>query len=74
MATDLPEIRRIIHGEKIGLVGDTSSPEKLAALIDDFFSDEHRLIAWKARVAFTRQQFCWEQEEQKLVNVFEALR
>jgi glycosyltransferase involved in cell wall biosynthesis len=74
LATDLPEIRRLVEGQQIGLVGDTGSPRKLAALIDDFFSDEQRLAAWKAQVAIVRQVICWEQEDKKLVEIYEALQ
>lgn len=74
LATDLPEIRRLVEGQQIGQVGDTSSPPKLAALMDDFFSDEQRFAAWKAQVSVARQIICWEQEEQKLVKIYEALR
>jgi glycosyltransferase involved in cell wall biosynthesis len=74
LATDLPEIRRLVEGQQIGQVGDTSSPQKLAALIDDFFSNEQRFATWKARVSVVRQLICWEQEEKKLVEIYEALR
>lgn len=74
LATDLPEIRRFVEGQQIGLVGDTGSPRKLAALIDDFFSDDHRFATWKANVAVARQRICWELEEKKLVEIYEALR
>ncbi len=74
LATDLPEIRKMVQELKIGLVGDTGSPQKLAALMDDFFSDEQRFAFWKARVSVARQLICWEQEEKKLVEIYEALR
>lgn len=74
LATNLPEIRRFVEGQQIGLVGDTGSPQKLAALIDDFFSDEQRYANWKANVALARKLVCWEQEEEKLVKIYEALR
>lgn len=74
LATDLPEIRRMVHEREIGLVGDTSTPQNMAALLDDFFSDEQRFAAWKARVLVARQDICWEQEEKKLVEIYEAFR
>jgi glycosyltransferase involved in cell wall biosynthesis len=74
LATDLPEIRRLVEGQQIGRVGDTGSPQKLAALIDDFFADEQRCTAWEAQVSVVRQLICWEEEEKKLVEIYEALR
>lgn len=74
LATDLPEIRRMVHEREIGRVGDTSAPKKLAALLDEFFSDDQRFAAWKARVLVARKEICWEQEEKKLVEIYEAFR
>ncbi len=74
LATDLPEIRRMVHEREIGLLGDTSTPKKLAVLLDEFFSDEQRFAAWKARVLVARKEICWEQEEKKLVEIYEAFR
>ena len=74
LATDLPEVRKLVHDQEIGLVGDTGSPQKMASLMDDFFSDEQRVASWKARVSVARQLICWEQEGKKLVEIYEALR
>lgn len=74
LATDLPEVRKLVQEQEIGLVGDTDSPQKLASLMDDFFSDEQRFASWKARVSVARQLICWEQEEKKLVEIYESLR
>ena len=74
LASDLPEIRKMVEGQQIGSVGDTSTPEKLASLIDDFFGDEQRLASWRANLATVREQICWEEEEKELVKIYEALR
>nr|VFK39503.1 MAG: Glycosyltransferase involved in cell wall bisynthesis [Candidatus Kentron sp. SD]VFK44540.1 MAG: Glycosyltransferase involved in cell wall bisynthesis [Candidatus Kentron sp. SD] len=74
LASDLPEIRRIVKGERIGLVGDTSSPQKLAALIDDFFSDKPRYLEWRHNLLEVRRRVCWEVEEKKLLEIYEVLR
>lgn len=74
LATDLPEIQRMVEGQQIGLVGDTGTPQKLASLIDDFFSDEKRFTSWQTQLATARKLICWEQEEKKLVEIYEALR
>jgi glycosyltransferase involved in cell wall biosynthesis len=73
IATDLPEIRNLVEGNSVGMVGDTSSPRAMAGLIDDFFSNERRFVYWKSQLALTRERVCWEQEEKKLVAIYEAL-
>lgn len=71
ISTDLPELRKIIREEKIGLVGDTSTVEKFAKLIDEFFSDENRFQDWKENIEVARKKYCWENEEKKLIKIFE---
>jgi len=74
LASDLPEIRNMVQGQQIGLVGDMSTPEELACLVDEFFSDEQRLASWRINVSTARKHVCWEEEEKKLVEIYEALR
>lgn len=74
LATDLPEILRLVEGLQIGLVGDTSSSRKMAKLIDDFFSDEQRFANWRTKVSIASQEVCWEREEKKLIEIYETLR
>jgi glycosyltransferase involved in cell wall biosynthesis len=74
LASDLPEIRNMVIGEQIGMVGDMSTPVKLAVLIDEFFADEQRLATWQMNVSVARKHICWEEEEKKLVAIYETLR
>ena len=74
LASDLPELRRMVQSRGIGLVGDMSSPRTTARLIDEFFSDDRRLTGWQQQVAEARKSICWEKEGEKLVAIFEALR
>lgn len=74
LGSDLPEIRKLVEGQQIGLVGDMSTPQKLAALIDTFFGDERRLAAWQSNVLTARKRICWEEEEKKLIAIYEPLR
>ncbi|MCM8612121.1 glycosyltransferase [Accumulibacter sp.] len=74
LGSDLPEIRSMITGRGIGLVGDMSSPRATASLIDDLFADEARLSAWRDNLQQVRRTVCWEAEEGKLIAIYEALR
>ena len=74
LGTDLPEIRRLVHDHEAGLVGDMATSEGLALLIDQFFSDEERFARWRHNVSMLRKTVCWEQEEKKLLEIYEVLR
>lgn len=71
LATDLPEINNIVNTHQLGLTGDTSSPWMLAKLIDAIFSDEIQLQAWQKNVLAVQNQFSWQHEEKKLLEIFE---
>ena len=74
LATDLPEITKIVAGNTIGTVGDTSSSGKMAGLIDSFFSDMNRFTIWSENIKVLRGHINWEQESIKLKEIFGHLR
>ena len=73
LGSDLPEIRRLVVGQQIGMVGNMQSAMDMAALIDAFFSDARRLSAWRDNLLVTRQSVCWQVEEKKLLKIYRAL-
>lgn len=74
MSADLPELRNTIQHHRIGLVGDISHPEAMARMIDDFFSDEQRLLGWKNNTETASRLICWEEEGKKLVQIYEGMK
>jgi glycosyltransferase involved in cell wall biosynthesis len=71
LASDLPEIRNFLIPNRIGLVGDMSTPDTAACVIDDFFSDPGRLQGWKDQIMQVRQGIYWE--DGKIVEIFASL-
>ncbi len=74
LASDLPEIRRIIETHNLGLLADLSTAKKTAQSIEHFFGDARRFKTWQEQVEKARTVICWEREAEKLVEIFEALR
>ena len=74
LASDLPEIQKLVEAHQIGLVGDMSTAVSMAKLIDAFFGNEQCLAKWQNNLSITRNWVCWEEEEKKLVKIYEALR
>lgn len=62
LASDLPELRRFVAGFDVGLLGDTSTPEALAALIDGYFADPSLRIRFRANLRRAQDKACWEAE------------
>jgi glycosyltransferase involved in cell wall biosynthesis len=73
IATDLPELRRIVCGNGIGLVGDTSSPDSVAAMVDALFCNADAYKKFQAAVAQARLHINWDVESRHLLNLYRKL-
>ena len=74
LSSDLPELRRFVHDTGIGLVADMRSEKKAAAAVETMVDDAQRLAAFRAASTELRDSVCWEEEEKKLVGLFETFR
>ena len=45
-------------------------PATIAATIREALSDEARRAQWKQNLAVAAQDLCWENEEQKLLEIY----
>jgi glycosyltransferase involved in cell wall biosynthesis len=74
IASDLPEISKIVEGEKIGLLvkklDDNDLLDKVKLLLDD----EDLIIRIKNNIKNCAPKYCWENEEQKLVQFYQNLK
>jgi glycosyltransferase involved in cell wall biosynthesis len=73
ISTDLPEIRRIVDGYGVGVLGPTGTPEEVAALVRGFASELYRDPAIGARLARAAEELDWHREARVLIEVFESL-
>lgn len=74
LASNLPEISRIVREFELGLAVDFSAADSVARGIDSFFSDPSHLDQWRQNATIARSQLCWEKEQEKLIAIFEAFR
>lgn len=68
IATDLPELRRFVAGLDIGVVGDTSTAESIARLIDAFFSDAAQAARFAANMPAAQKSASWAAEADTFVS------
>jgi glycosyltransferase involved in cell wall biosynthesis len=74
IATDFPEIRKVVAGSETGVLIDNYAPKTLAAAI------QAALTEWenKPEKSFIFEKACklynWEAEEKKLLKIFETLK
>jgi glycosyltransferase involved in cell wall biosynthesis len=69
-----PAKKRIIETYKIGIIIDVSNPKAMAEEINSFFEDEERYRECKYNIAAAREQLNWENEEKKLLYIYNRLK
>lgn len=74
LASDLPELRRLVQDNQIGTVAQLGSAAQLATAIDDFFADAERLQGWRNRLTQVREELSWQREGERLKQIYEELR
>ncbi len=68
--SDLPEVRKIVEKYDIGVISNSHDPGTLATLMMKMAGDEFRLAQWKENLKLAAADLCWENEEQKLLEIF----
>lgn len=74
LASDLPELRRLVAGNQIGCVGNLATPRAMADMIEAFFADEQRIQHWRDQLAVVRLELSWQQEGERLKQIYKAFK
>ena len=70
LASQLPEIERIITQYDIGTFIPDHKPESIAQTINNAFEDRPRYLRWKENLKVAASELSWEQEEKILLSIF----
>lgn len=70
LASNLPEVKKIIEKYKIGEIVESHNPEDIAEKIKNILNDSNKLNTYSLNAAVAAQDLCWENEEKELINVF----
>ncbi len=70
LASDLPEVRKVIEQYSIGKIAASHSIEDLRMTMKSMVSDEKQFALWKENLKFAAAELCWENEEKKLLEIF----
>ena len=73
IATDLPELRRLVVDNGIGLVGDTDTPEALARLVDAMFEEPGGPGRFADALRAAGKRINWQVEGVKLIEMYRRL-
>jgi glycosyltransferase involved in cell wall biosynthesis len=72
LVSDLPEVKSLVLQYEVGAINNTNTSAELGALITRILDDEAKIRAWKLNLKKAAAELCWENEEQKLVNLYQA--
>ena len=70
VASHLTEIEKVIRQYDIGTFIGNHKPETISDTIREALSDEKRIAVWKQHLTIAARDLCWENEEQKLLEVY----
>ncbi|MFB3879880.1 MAG: glycosyltransferase family 4 protein [Armatimonadota bacterium] len=73
IASDLPEMRRVIEDTGAGMVIDASHPHEIARAVNALLADRNLREQMAERARQSRRRYSWEQEEQRLIELYAGL-
>lgn len=73
VASDLPEIRRVVETEGVGLLVDVESPEAIAVAVNQIVEEDGLRQAMKERTKQARRKYNWDKEKHHLLDVYREI-
>ena len=73
LASPLPELKKIIEQYQIGMMIENHDPKHIAEKIKMMLADDNQKKIWKENLNFAASELCWENEEKKLIEIFNNL-
>ena len=73
LASNLPEVRKIVEQYGIGKIAESHDPEHIAACIRELLSDSNDQEAMKQNLEAAARELNWDIERQKLINLFKSI-
>jgi len=70
LATKLPEIEKVFSKYEMGVLVEKVEPELIAEKINFMLSNVEKQQEWKQNAKLARKEFCWQNEELKLIEVY----
>ncbi len=72
LVSDLPEVKSLVLQYDVGMINSAKTPSALGGLFNQILGDESRVKAWKLNLKKAACELCWENEEQKLLDLYRA--
>ena len=73
LSSSLPEIQKIIEQYKVGIIIESHDPQLIATKLKTILFDYSRDY-WTNSLVEASKELCWENEQQKLIEIYEQIR
>jgi len=73
IGSNFPEIIKIVDGYQIGICCDPSDPKMIAQSITLMRNDTNRYAIYKRNLIRAKNELCWDQESQVLINAYKSI-
>jgi len=70
LATNLPEVQKIVTDYDVGLIIEDTEPSKIAVGMKEMMANNDRADRWKTNLKLAAEELCWENEKKKLIEIF----
>jgi glycosyltransferase involved in cell wall biosynthesis len=70
LASDLPEVKKIVMGYGVGRTLTTHEPSGIARALAEMLSDDARMEGWRNSCLQARKTLCWEEEEKIVREIY----
>ena len=71
LASKLTEVEKIIRNFEIGELINSHEPKHIAEKLNFMLDSEDKRREWKKNLEQAAEELCWENEEGKLIEIFE---
>jgi glycosyltransferase involved in cell wall biosynthesis len=73
LASNLPEVRRVIETYQVGRISEDHNPKNIAKHIEEMLSDVDANAQWNVNLEKASKELNWEKEKEKLLRIFRAI-
>lgn len=73
LASDLPEVKKIIEGYNIGCISPDHNVKNLATLMDKMIDNKEMRLTWQKNLKAASQELNWDHEKSKLLSIFSSI-
>ncbi|MBN8702609.1 MAG: glycosyltransferase [Bacteroidetes bacterium] len=74
LTSNLIELRKVVDAYQVGTCVQTVAPKEISDAINSIFVNKQQLLIWKQNCIKAAEELCWENEQKKLIEVFEKVK